>query len=79
MKKADVTSAAAGVFRDVLTGTAIPGQAICLTDGKYGWRSDVTYYVEKYNMKLPQEFVDHKAIQETCDVDGFIRVQSPAL
>ena len=47
--------------------------------GKYGWRSDVTYYVEKYNMKLPQEFVDHKAIQETCDVDGFIRAQIPAL
>jgi len=28
-----------------------------MNDGKYTWRSDVIYYFEKYNLKLPDEFV----------------------
>lgn len=55
----DQVSAAAGVFHDVLTGAVIPGEALFLTDGKYGWRSDVAYYVDKYNMRLPAEFIKH--------------------
>ena len=30
-----------------------------MTDGKYAWRSDVIYYVEKYNMSLLNDFIKH--------------------
>lgn len=29
------------------------------SDGKYIWRSDIAYYFDKYNLKLPEEFIDH--------------------
>jgi hypothetical protein len=41
----DAQVSAAGVFYDALTGDVIPGEALFLTDGKYGWRSDAAYYV----------------------------------
>ena len=64
MKNAQVTAAAAGVFRDILTGEVIPAEALCLTDGEYYWRSDIAYYVERYNMRLPQEFIEHAVAEE---------------
>lgn len=27
-------------------------------DGEYAWRSDIIYYVEKYNMRLEEDFVN---------------------
>lgn len=30
-----------------------------LTDGVYEWRADLAYYVEKYNLALPIEFLEH--------------------
>ena len=27
-----------------------------MTDGEYSWLSDLAYYVEKYNLRLPEEF-----------------------
>ena len=64
MKNAQVTAAAACMFRDVITGELIPDEALCLTDGEYHWRSDITYYVEKYNMRLPQEFIERAVAEE---------------
>lgn len=45
------------VFIDFFTGEKIPGEALCFTDGQYSWRSDLCYYFEKYNFRLPKEFV----------------------
>ena len=50
---------AAGYAKDVLTGDKIDGELCCYTDGKYAWRSDTVYYFEKYNIKLPEEFIKH--------------------
>lgn len=59
MKKAPVISAAAAAMRDALTGEFTGWELLVHSDGKYLWRSDVTYYVEKYDMELPGEFVQH--------------------
>ena len=52
-------AAAAGSFKDALTGSVIPTEALVFTDGTYVWQSDLTYYVEKYNLTLPGQFVKH--------------------
>jgi hypothetical protein len=28
-----------------------------LTDGQYAWPSDLAYYVERYHVRLPDDFV----------------------
>ncbi len=48
---------AAGVAYDVLTGEPIQGEFCCFNDGEYVWRSDIIYYVEKYNLKLEPSFI----------------------
>lgn len=52
-------AAAAGRARDVFTGEPIKGELLCLSDGEFEWRSDVIYYVDKYNLQLSGEFVEH--------------------
>lgn len=50
--------ATTGFVEDVL----MPGRFICcphiLTDGIWAWPADFAYYVEKYHVKLPIEFVE---------------------
>lgn len=52
-----VSAFAPGIAHDALTGEAIPGYFSCSTDGVYEWRSDLPYYLEKYNVSLPDDFV----------------------
>lgn len=59
MKTAPVISAAAAAMRDVLTEEFTGRELLVHSDGEYLWRSDATYYVEKYDMELPQEFIQH--------------------
>ena len=30
-----------------------------MNDGIYSWSNDLAYYVEKYNLRLPADFVNH--------------------
>ena len=46
-----VIATAAGRAVDVFTGDIIPGELVFMTSGDYGWRSDLIYYVSKYNLK----------------------------
>ena len=48
-----------GIVKDYFTGEIIEGELFCMSDGMYGWRSDIVYYVEKYNLRLPDDFIDH--------------------
>lgn len=48
---------APGPSYDVITGERIPGQLSTNIDGTYYWRSDVSYYFEKYNLVLPDDFI----------------------
>ena len=57
LKKGTVTVVATRYDKDVFSGeTILPLQTSChLTDGEYIWSSDLAYYVEKYNVRLPKE------------------------
>jgi len=45
---------------DAVTGRAqIVGAPSLLTDGVWLWRLDLAYYVERYHIELPREFVEH--------------------
>lgn len=44
---------------DVFTGDPIPIRDNTRTDGVYSWGEDLAYYVDQYNLRLPEEFVQH--------------------
>lgn len=53
--------ATAGVVYDILDKS--DEKVICslklLSDGSWVWPSDLAYYVAKYHVRLPEEFLDH--------------------
>jgi hypothetical protein len=58
MKQSKIDAVTAGSFIDLIDNkTKI--YAYSITDGKYSWGSDTVYYLEKYDMELPEEFVQH--------------------
>ncbi len=59
LKNGRIVTAIAGRARDVLTGEFIPTEWLTMTDGKYEWQTNIVYYVEKYNLKLPDDFIQH--------------------
>ena len=64
LKKGKPFAAASAINKDVLSGERIPGELLMLTDGVYEWRSDLVYYIEKYNLKLPDDFIKHVLDQQ---------------
>ena len=48
---------APAIVLDVITGERIPIKLCTMNDGEYFWRSDLIYYVEKYNLELPSDFL----------------------
>lgn len=59
LKESDKISFASGKATDLVSGNEIDGELCCYSDGTYAWRSDTVYYFEKYNTKLPNEFIEH--------------------
>ncbi len=59
LKKGKVVAVAAGYAKDILTEQKINGEYTCMSDGVYVWRSDIIYYVERYNMKLYDDFEEY--------------------
>jgi SUMO ligase MMS21 Smc5/6 complex component len=57
MKKCKVVAVAPAIVRDVINPEIKIPELLLMSDGKYEWRSDVIYYVEKYDMELPEEFI----------------------
>ncbi|MEV4659512.1 hypothetical protein [Micromonospora sp. NPDC049301] len=62
LKDGPVVAAAAGYAFDELDPNrpAIAPLSI-QTDGEWSWPSDLSYYVEKYRVGLPEEFLQHAA------------------
>ena len=55
--------AAAGASKpDVFTGEPITAENGILSDDTYAWGSELAYYVDKYNVRLPREFEEHIGI-----------------
>jgi hypothetical protein len=44
---------------DVLDGEHVYLSASWLSDGDWVWRRDLAHYVDKYNLALPEEFIEH--------------------
>lgn len=59
MKKARVVAAAPAILRDYVNGERIDEELLVHTDDVYEWTSDIAYYFNKYNYKLPDDFIQH--------------------
>lgn len=44
---------------DCVTGEQIAASYSVYTDGEYDWCDFLIYHIEKYNVLLPQDFIDH--------------------
>lgn len=53
-----VVAAAPCVNHDIFSGESISDPLLALSDGEYIWRSDLAYYVEKYDIVLDVKFVE---------------------
>lgn len=58
MRSNKVIAAAPGRLKDVFTNQPIKGEMLAYSDGVYYWGTEAIYYFDKYNMKLPDEFVN---------------------
>ena len=56
LESGEKTVTACSRARDFFTGELIPGERCIMTDGEYSWSSSLSYYVDKYNLRLPSEF-----------------------
>jgi hypothetical protein len=71
-----------GVVRDVLDGSGPIGSGSVLTDGEWAWPDTLPYYVEKYHVELPAEFVSAIAakqfVQSALGISDLRKLQLPA-
>ena len=52
--------ASPGIVHDVLSEqNVIIGSADIVTDGVWAWPRDLSYYVERYHVRLPDDFIKH--------------------
>ena len=59
MRKSKVIAQASAVGKDLINPNNKTLELSLMTDGDYEWRSDIIYYVEKYDMELPEDFINH--------------------
>ena len=59
LKRGKILAGCPGILRDVFTGEKICGGWLLYSDGVYSWESDIIYYYEKYNLRLPRDFIDY--------------------
>lgn len=57
LKNGTVILPASGYYDDIVTGQCTHITIAIMTDGEYDWLSVFPYYVEKYNLQLPEEFI----------------------
>ena len=58
LKRGKITLTATGHGTDAFTGDIVPQGLTLMTDSEYSWSNMLIYYIEKYNFKPPQEFID---------------------
>lgn len=58
MKKCNVIAVSPSIKIDVIDRKTNVGHCL-MSDGEYKWTYDLIYYVEKYDMELPDEFIKH--------------------
>ena len=55
----EIAAMAPGYSVDKIDDKTTIGSLAYYDDSVYHWRSDVIYYVQKYNIKLPDDFVQY--------------------
>ena len=56
LKNGKIEFARLSRVRDIFTGEQIPFEALAMSDGDYFWSNTLAWYVEKYNLRMPEEF-----------------------
>ena len=64
LKEQPDVAASPGFMKDEITNERIPGTLLMYSDGVYAWRSEVVFYFDEYNLRLPEEFINHVFEQE---------------
>lgn len=59
LKNGKQTMVAVGKPIDFFTGEQLTTSKVFMNDGKFSWINTLAYYVEHYNLRLPQEFEDY--------------------
>lgn len=59
LQSAKLLAASPGLVKDVLGDGEIIDSLCIYTDGVWSWPSDLVYYVEKYKVALPSDFIKH--------------------
>ncbi len=58
LENGKVTLVAPSCAIDVISGERIDRTNCIMTDGEYSWSNTLIYYIQKYNLELPGEFVN---------------------
>ncbi len=58
MKTHGETKCVCGLARDIISGKTI-GTRTIISDGVFRWTNDLIYYVENYNLKLNDDFIQY--------------------
>ncbi len=45
--------------KDIFTGKLFLVPCTIMCDEKYSWSTELTYYIDKYNLRLPKDFEEH--------------------
>lgn len=62
-----VLAACGSVVNDIICPEkGVIGPPDDVTDGKWIWPADLAYYVENYNLKLQDEFIDYMSENSWC-------------
>ena len=59
LKNGKVVMVSTGYVTDVVTGDLIMQTKTFMNDGIYSWTSTLAYYVERYNLRLPNAFEEY--------------------
>ena len=59
LKSGTIEFARVSHAKDVFNGKTIPQESVFMNDGIFAWSSDLAWYVEKYNLRLPKDFESH--------------------
>lgn len=57
LRSGNLLVACPGVGQDALEKGKLSGPLHIYTDGKWAWPGDLAYYVTKYHVSLPEEFI----------------------
>ena len=68
--RAKIIAAAPGFGTDEITGELIPGGLLMYCDGIYTWISDAIYYLDKYNIVLYHDYIEHVEMLEKARYIG---------